>query len=232
MSAIRLARGATGRRKIIKFEGCYHGHADSLLVKAGSGADLRQPEQRRRAGRDLAAHAGARLQRPRSSSTEAFAEPRRRHRLRDRRADRRQHEPGRAAPGSWSTLRELCTKHGALLIFDEVMTGFRVALGGAQASTASRPDLTVLGKVIGGGMPVGAFGGQARHHGAARAARAGLPGRHAVGQSGGRGLRPGDAARDPKPGLLRRAGLAFSAIASAACSASSSRPNRRPPTPR
>jgi len=160
MSAIRLARGFTGRDKIVKFEGCYHGHADSLLVKAGSGAltlgvptspgvpvalaehtitvdynDLEQVEE-------VFAHVGHQV-------AAVIVEP----------------VAGNMncvlpVPGFLEGLRALCDQYGALLIFDEVMTGFRVALGGAQALYGVRPDLTTLGKVIGGGMPVGAFGGR------------------------------------------------------------------------
>ncbi len=160
MSAIRLARGYTGRSKIIKFEGCYHGHADALLVKAGSGAlTFGQPSS---AGvpAETAAHTlvldynnAAQLQqtfaREGSEIAAVIVEP----------------VVGNMnlvapVPGFLETLRELCTQHGAVLIFDEVMTGFRVALGGAQALYGIKPDLTTLGKVIGGGMPVGAFGGR------------------------------------------------------------------------
>ncbi len=161
MSAIRLARGFTGRDKVVKFDGCYHGHVDSLLVHAGSGAlthgepdsagipralvDLtialpfNDPEALRAVfasqGREIAA---------------VFLEP----------------IPANAGlyfpqPGFLEELRRLCTEHGALLIFDEVMTGFRVARGGAQELYGIVPDLTALGKVIGGGLPVGAFGGRA-----------------------------------------------------------------------
>jgi glutamate-1-semialdehyde aminotransferase len=103
--------------------------------------------------------------------------------------------------------RELCTEYGALLVLDEVMTGFRVALGSAQSVYAKsipgfKPDITVLGKVIGGGMPLAAFGGFARDHGTPRSAGRGVPGRHAVGQPGGHGLRPGHAARNQEARLL------------------------------
>ena len=160
MSAIRLARGYTGRSKILKFEGCYHGHADSLLVKAGSGAlTFGQPSS---AGvpPELAAHTLTLSYNDSTSVENLFA----------------QLGPEIAcvivepvagnmnliapAPGFLQTLRTQCTKYGALLIFDEVMTGFRVGLGGAQALYHIDPDLTTLGKVIGGGMPVGAFGGK------------------------------------------------------------------------
>jgi glutamate-1-semialdehyde 2,1-aminomutase len=164
MSAIRLARGAAaegrGRRKIVKFEGCYHGHADSLLVKAGSGAltfghpssagvpaeitqhtlvldynDAQQLEDAFKAhGDDIAGV----IVEPVAGNMNLV----------------------RGAPEFLRTMRALCTKHGAILIFDEVMSGFRVALGGAQSVYGIEPDMTVLGKVIGGGMPVAAFGGR------------------------------------------------------------------------
>jgi glutamate-1-semialdehyde 2,1-aminomutase len=160
MSAIRLARGFTGRDSIVKFEGCYHGHSDSLLIKAGSGlltlgvptspgvpADLAKytrtlefnnsgavRELFRLAGADIACV----IVEPVAGNMNCVL----------------------PAPEFLKTLREECDRHGALLIFDEVMTGFRVALGGAQALYGIRPDLTTLGKIIGGGMPVGAFGGR------------------------------------------------------------------------
>ncbi|MFD2366816.1 glutamate-1-semialdehyde 2,1-aminomutase [Pseudoduganella sp. GCM10020061] len=161
MSALRLARGFTGRDKIIKFEGCYHGHADSLLVKAGSGLltfgnptsagvpeafvnntmvlnynDTEQLEETfRTMGEDIACV----IVEPVAGNMNLI----------------------RAKPEFLQAMRDLCTKHGALLIFDEVMCGFRVGLHGAQAMYGITPDLTALGKVIGGGMPVAAFGGRA-----------------------------------------------------------------------
>ncbi len=161
MSAIRLARGFTGRDKIVKFEGCYHGHADHLLVKAGSGAlSHGQPDS---AGVP-AAFAALTLTLP-FNDIEAL-------RALFAREGREiagvilEPIPGNAGlyppqPGFLEELRRLCTEYEALLIFDEVMTGFRVARGGAQALYDIRPDLTTLGKVIGGGLPVGAFGGRA-----------------------------------------------------------------------
>jgi len=160
MSALRLARGFTGRDKIVKFEGCYHGHADSLLVKAGSGAltfgepsspgvpkalaeltitltynDLAQVEETFAAiGEEIACI----IVEPVAGNMNCIP----------------------PVPGFLEGLRAVCDRYGALLILDEVMTGFRVALGGAQAHYGIRPDLTALGKVIGGGMPVGAFGGR------------------------------------------------------------------------
>lgn len=161
MSAIRLARGYTRRDKIIKFDGCYHGHADSLLVKAGSGAlTLGQPDS-----------AGV----PAAFTQHTIVAP-----YNDVEALKaifaaNQNEiagiivepvPGNAGlylpqPGYLEFLREITTAHGALLIFDEVMTGFRLAPGGAQARFGINPDLSTFGKVIGGGLPVGAFGGRA-----------------------------------------------------------------------
>ena len=161
MSALRLARGFTGRDKIIKFEGCYHGHVDSLLVRAGSGAlthgepdsagvpraftdlTLALPFNDPQTLRDVFAREGREI-------AAVILEP----------------IPANAGlyfpqPGFLEELRRLCTEHGTLLIFDEVMTGFRVARGGAQERYGITPDLTALGKIIGGGLPVGAFGGRA-----------------------------------------------------------------------
>lgn len=161
MSAIRLARGFTRRDLIVKFEGCYHGHADSLLVKAGSGAltlgqptspgvpasfaektltltynDLDSVESAfRKYGKDIACI----IVEPVAGNMNCIP----------------------PLPGFLEGLRSICDQYGSVLVFDEVMTGFRVALGGAQALYGIRPDLTTLGKVIGGGMPVGAFGGRA-----------------------------------------------------------------------
>ncbi|MBT3643540.1 MAG: glutamate-1-semialdehyde 2,1-aminomutase, partial [Gammaproteobacteria bacterium] len=160
MSAIRLARGFTGRDKILKFEGCYHGHSDSLLVKAGSGAltigepdsagvpidlarlTLTLPYNNLEAVEQLFAVDG-------SNIAAIIVEP----------------IAGNMGmicpvPGFLEGLRAICDQHGAVLIFDEVMTGFRVHIGGAQGLYNVRPDLTTLGKVIGGGLPVGAFGGR------------------------------------------------------------------------
>jgi len=160
MTAIRLARGHTGRSLIVKFEGCYHGHADSLLVKAGSGAltfgnpssagvppelaaqtlvlDFNNSEQVRKTFETRGSQIACVIVEPVAGNMNLVL----------------------PAPGFLETLREQCTKHGAVLVFDEVMTGFRVALGGAQARFGIRPDLTTLGKVIGGGLPVGAVGGR------------------------------------------------------------------------
>ena len=161
MAAVRLARAATGREMIVKFEGCYHGHADAFLVKAGSGVmtlglpdspgvpaglaglTLTAPFNDARAVADLFRQYGDRIA---AVIVEPFVG-----------------NVGFIAPdsGFHEELRALCDRYGALLIFDEVMTGFRVAAGGAQQRLGIRPDLTTLGKVIGGGFPVGAYGGRA-----------------------------------------------------------------------
>jgi glutamate-1-semialdehyde 2,1-aminomutase len=159
MSAIRLARGATGRDVIVKFDGCYHGHADSLLVKAGSGGATFGVPDSLGVPAPLAALTVALPFNDLDAVRAAFAA----------------HPEGVAAvivepvagnmgvvppaPGFLEGLREVCTRHGSLLVFDEVITGFRVAHGGAQARYGVRPDLTCLGKIIGGGLPVGAYGG-------------------------------------------------------------------------
>jgi glutamate-1-semialdehyde 2,1-aminomutase len=161
MSALRLARGATGRDKIVKFEGCYHGHADSLLVKAGSGLltfgnptsagvpedfakhtlvlDYNNPQQLEDVFKKMGDTIACVIVEPVAGNMNLL----------------------RATPEFLQTMRRVCTEYGAILIFDEVMSGFRVALGGAQSLYNIQPDLTVLGKVIGGGLPVAAFGGRA-----------------------------------------------------------------------
>lgn len=160
MSAIRLARGYTGRNTIVKFEGCYHGHADSLLVKAGSGALTLGVPNSPGVPADFAKYTLTSEFNNLPQLTALFAE----------------HGDDIACiivepvagnmncippqPGFLQGLRDLCDQYGSVLIFDEVMTGFRVALGGAQAYYGIQPDLTTLGKIIGGGMPVGAFGGK------------------------------------------------------------------------
>jgi glutamate-1-semialdehyde 2,1-aminomutase len=160
MTAIRLARGFTGRSLIVKFEGCYHGHADALLVKAGSGALTFGHPSSAGVPADTASHTlvldfnavdqiNSVFQKQGKDIAAVIVEP----------------VAGNMnlvlpAPGFLDTLRNQCTRHGAVLILDEVMTGFRVALGGAQARFGIRPDLTTLGKVIGGGLPVGAVGGR------------------------------------------------------------------------
>ena len=160
MTAVRLARGFTGRSLIVKFEGCYHGHADSLLVKAGSGALTFGHPSSAGVPADTASHTmvleynnlsqiDGLFDREGANIAGVIVEP----------------VAGNMnlvlpAPGFLERLRERCTRHGAVLILDEVMTGFRVALGGAQARFGVRPDLTTLGKVIGGGLPVGAVGGR------------------------------------------------------------------------
>jgi len=160
MSAIRLARGFTGRDNIVKFEGCYHGHSDSLLVKAGSGALTLGVPNSPGVPAAFAQH----------TLTLPFNDIDALNTLFDAQGDSiaciivepiagnmNFVEP---AAGYLEALRSICDKHGSVLIFDEVMTGFRVALGGAQERYKVMPDLTTLGKVIGGGMPVGAFGGR------------------------------------------------------------------------
>ena len=162
MSALRVARGFTGRDLTIKFEGCYHGHVDSLLVKAGlRHGDARNRRYRRRAGGVRGHHDRAAVQFDRSRGDGV---PRA---WRDKIAAVIV-EPvvGNMgcvppAPGFLEALREITARHGALLIFDEVMTGFRLALGGAQQRFGIRPDLTTLGKIVGGGMPLAAYGGRA-----------------------------------------------------------------------
>jgi glutamate-1-semialdehyde 2,1-aminomutase len=161
MSAARLARGFTGRSKIVKFAGCYHGHADSFLIAAGSGALTHgtpdSPGVTPGTARDTIVLAfndvpaiEAAFESNRGEIAAVFVEP----------------YPANMGlvlprPGYLRRLRELCSEHGALLIFDEVITGFRVGRGGAQAREGITPDLTTLGKIIGGGLPVGAFGGRA-----------------------------------------------------------------------
>ncbi|MDM8348082.1 glutamate-1-semialdehyde 2,1-aminomutase [Pseudomonas sp. sp1636] len=160
MSAIRLARGFTGRDSIIKFEGCYHGHSDSLLVKAGSGLLTQGVPSSAGVPADFAKHTLtlpfndiAAVEKMLGEVGQNVAciivEPV---------AGNMNCVP--PAPGFLQGLREQCDKHGVVLIFDEVMTGFRVALGGAQAHYAVTPDMTTFGKIIGGGMPVGCFGGK------------------------------------------------------------------------
>lgn len=160
MSAIRLARGHTGRDILVKFEGCYHGHADSLLIKAGSGALTLGVPTSPGVPESVAKHTVTLEYNNPQAVRECFAE------LGDKVAAIIV-EPIAGnmncippAPGFLESLREVCDEHGAVLIFDEVMCGFRAALGGAQAHYGVKPDLTTLGKVIGGGMPVGAFGGK------------------------------------------------------------------------
>jgi glutamate-1-semialdehyde 2,1-aminomutase len=160
MSAIRLARGYTSRDKIVKFEGCYHGHADSLLVKAGSGALTLGVPSSAGVPASVAEHTLTLTYNDLDSVRKCFAE------LGDQIAciivepvvgNMNCIPP---SDGFLQGLREVCDQYGAVLIFDEVMTGFRVALGGAQQYYDVKPDLTTLGKVVGGGLPVGAFGGK------------------------------------------------------------------------
>ena len=160
MSAIRLARGYTGRDTIIKFEGCYHGHSDSLLVKAGSGALTLGVPTSPGVPAALAAHTVTLSYNDLAMLREAFATigPQVAGVIVEPVAGNMNCIP--PAPGFLQGLREICDQFGSVLIFDEVMTGFRVAPGGAQELYGISPDLTTLGKIIGGGMPVGAFGGR------------------------------------------------------------------------
>lgn len=160
MSAIRLARGFTGRDKIVKFEGCYHGHSDSLLVKAGSGALTLGEPNSPGVPQALATHTMTLTFNDIDSVKQAFAEVGNEVAciIVEPVAGNMNCIP--PVPGFLEGLREICDEYGSVLIFDEVMTGFRVALGGAQAHYGVTPDLTTLGKVIGGGLPVGAFGGK------------------------------------------------------------------------
>ena len=160
MSAIRLARGFTGRDRIVKFEGCYHGHSDALLVKAGSGTLTLGVPTSPGVPAAVAAHTTTLTYNDSDDVEQAFAS------IGDEVAAIIV-EPVAGnmncippEPGFLETLRRVCDEHGSVLIFDEVMTGFRVARGGAQARYGITPDLTTLGKVIGGGLPVGAFGGR------------------------------------------------------------------------
>jgi glutamate-1-semialdehyde 2,1-aminomutase len=159
MSALRLARGATGRKMIVKFEGCYHGHADALLVKAGSGlATFGNPTS---AGvpPEVVQHTLVLEYNNLAQLDEAFALHGADIACLMIEAIAGNMNFIRATPEFARRCRELCTRHGALLVFDEVMTGFRVGLHGAQGVLGVVPDITVLGKVIGGGMPLAAFGG-------------------------------------------------------------------------
>ncbi len=161
MSAIRLARGFTGRDMIVKFAGCYHGHSDSLLVKAGSGVLTLGLPNSPGVPEDLAKHTLTAPFNDAAAISELMAT------VGDRVAciivEPIAGNMGciTPLPGYLETLKELCEKHGTVLIFDEVMTGFRVASGGAQELYGVQPDLTTLGKIVGGGLPVGAFGGRA-----------------------------------------------------------------------
>jgi glutamate-1-semialdehyde 2,1-aminomutase len=161
LSAIRLARGATGRSRIVKFEGCYHGHGDSFLVKAGSGALTFGLPNSPGVPKVLADLTLTLPYNDFDAATKLFDET-----GEDIAGVIVEPIVGNAncilpRDGYLQHLRDLCTKHGAILIFDEVMTGFRVALGGAQARYGITPDLSTFGKIIGGGMPVGAYGGRA-----------------------------------------------------------------------
>ncbi|MBV9189515.1 MAG: glutamate-1-semialdehyde 2,1-aminomutase [Betaproteobacteria bacterium] len=160
MTAIRLARGFTGRKLIVKFEGCYHGHADALLVKAGSGALTFGNPSSAGVPEETAAHTVVLNYNDTPQVREVFS-----RQGKDIAGVIVEPVAGNMnlvlpAAGFLEALREECTRHGAVLILDEVMTGFRVALGGAQARYKIKPDVTTLGKVIGGGLPLGALGGR------------------------------------------------------------------------
>jgi len=161
MSALRLARGATGRDLVIKFEGCYHGHADSMLVKAGSGLLTFGNPTSSGVPADFAKHTMVLDYNDCAQLEDVFSK------MGDRIAAVIVEPVAgnmnllRSTSEFLQTMRQLCTQHGAILMFDEVMSGFRVALGGAQSLYRIQPDMTVLGKVIGGGLPVAAFGGRA-----------------------------------------------------------------------
>ncbi|HEX7114030.1 MAG TPA: glutamate-1-semialdehyde 2,1-aminomutase [Steroidobacter sp.] len=160
MSAIRLARGFTGRDKIVKFEGCYHGHADSLLVKAGSGALTLGVPTSAGVPKEFATHTLTLDYNDIAQVEQLFSDIG--HEIAcvivEPIAGNMNCVP--PVPGFLEALREQCDRYGSVLIFDEVMTGFRVSLGGAQQLLGIKPDLTTLGKIVGGGMPVGAFGGR------------------------------------------------------------------------
>jgi glutamate-1-semialdehyde 2,1-aminomutase len=160
MSAIRLARGYTGRDKIVKFEGCYHGHSDSLLVKAGSGMLTFGEPSSPGVPAALAEHTVTLPYNDIAAVKKAFGEIGEQIAclIVEPVAGNMNCIP--PLPGFLEGLREVCDAHGTVLIFDEVMTGFRVSLGGAQGHYGVKPDMTTLGKVVGGGMPVGAFGGK------------------------------------------------------------------------
>ncbi|MFL6616958.1 MAG: glutamate-1-semialdehyde 2,1-aminomutase, partial [Povalibacter sp.] len=160
MSAIRLARGFTGRNKIVKFEGCYHGHSDSLLVKAGSGALTLGVPTSPGVPAELAAHTITLAYNDIAQVQQTFADGGSEIACIIVEPIAGNMNCVLPVPGFLEALRAVCDRHGSVLIFDEVMTGFRVALGGAQALYGIKPDLTTLGKIIGGGMPVGAFGGK------------------------------------------------------------------------
>jgi len=161
MSAIRLARGATGRSKIVKFEGCYHGHADSLLVKAGSGLLTFGNPTSAGVPPEFAAHTLVLEYNNLEQLESCFAQYGAELACVIVEPVAGNMNLVRGNPAWLQRMRELCTQHGSVLIWDEVMSGFRVALGCAQALYGITPDLTTLGKVIGGGLPVAAFGGKA-----------------------------------------------------------------------
>ncbi len=193
MSAIRVARGYTGKDKFIKFEGCYHGHGDSFLIAAGSGAmtmgtpdspgvtagttkdTLLAPYNNLDAVREI-------VKNHKGEIAAIIIEP-------------VAGNMGCVLPvaGFLEGLREICDQEGIVLIFDEVMTGFRLARGGAQERLGVIPDMTTLGKIIGGGLPVGAYGGKKRNYGLCVTSGSCIPGWYAIGKSGGHGSRIYDA---------------------------------------
>ena len=208
MSAIRLARGFTKRDYIVKFDGCYHGHSDSLLVAAGSGALTHgEPDS-----------AGVPKAFAEKTIVLPYNDPEALETLFAARGEEIaaiivESYPANAGlvfpkPGYLDLLSSITKKHGALLIFDEVMTGFRLGKAGVQGLENLTPDLSCFGKVIGGGLPVGAFGGRADVMDHARADRSGLSGGHAQRQSAGDGGRPGAAPGAGQPLRLRAAGAA------------------------
>ena len=205
MSAVRLARGATRRDRILKFAGCYHGHADALLAEAGSGpATLGVPAT---AGVPSGATADTIVAPYNDIDAAATAVARYGEGLACVIVEPVAGNMGVVPPepGFLEALRELCNASGALLVFDEVITGFRIARGGAQERFEINADLTVLGKIVGGGMPIGAFGGSRGDHAPPRSRRRGLPGGDALGKPArdGRGHR--GAAPPSRPGRLRGA---------------------------
>ena len=188
MSAIRLARGYTKRKYIVKFEGCYHGHSDALLVKAGSGVatlgipgSAGVPEEFTQFTLALA------LQRCASGRSQAFEKFKRQ--IACVIVEPVVGNMGCVPParGYLEALRAITTRDKAVLIFDEVMTGFRLAFGGAQELYGIQPDLTTMGKIIGGGLPVGAYGGPSRDYGFDCSARSGVSGGNAFGEPAGDG---------------------------------------------
>jgi len=186
LAALRVARAYSGREVLVKFEGCYHGAGDPFLVKAGSGVETLGLPDSPGVPRSLAALTLTLPFNDLAAARELFG--RKGKEIAAVIVEPVVGNMGVLVPlaGFLEGLGDLCHEAGALLIFDEVMTGFRLAKGGAQELFGLAPDLTTLGKVIGGGLPVGAFGTQG-DHGDGRAGRSGVPGRHALGESAGRG---------------------------------------------